>query len=59
MRWARSQVFALNKKKPKGKEGTTRACRRRAATNVIRPGTAPLAVGLWSSIGETLGDFIT
>ena len=41
-------VFAL-KKKPKGKEGTTRARRRRAATNVIRPETAPLAVGLWSN----------
>ena len=40
-------VFALKKKKkPKGKEGTTRA----VAANVIRPETAPLAVGLWSKM---------
>ena len=30
-----------------------------AATNVIRPETVPLAVGLWSNWRETLGNFIT
>lgn len=39
-------ICAEKKKKPKGKEGTTRA----VAANVIRPETAPLAVGLWSKM---------